>query len=222
MNKVVCSATEALDGLEDGMTVLVGGWAALGNPVTLVDALLQRGTRDLTIVATGTIRVFELIDAGRVRKVITSFASYADRKDTPFDRLYREGRIQVELTSQGTLAERIRAGGAGIPAFYSRATWGTPLAEGKPVATFNGKEYVLEHAIKGDFALVAADRADRFGNLTYRRANRNFNGPMATAANIVVAEVNSLVELGEIDPDAVVTSGAYVSRVFPRQGGPAN
>ncbi|MGE0598217.1 MAG: CoA transferase subunit A [Dehalococcoidia bacterium] len=217
MNKVVCSAAEALDGLEDGMTVLVGGWAALGNPVELVDAMLARGTKDLTIVATGTIRVFDLIEAGRVRKVITSFASYADKKDTPFDRLYRAGRIEVELTSQGTLAERIRAGGAGIPAFYSRATWGTPLADGKPVAEFDGKMYVLERAIKGDFSLVAADRADRFGNLTYRRAHRNFNGPMATAADIVVAEANTIVDVGDIDPDAVVTSGVYVSRVLPRQ-----
>lgn len=216
MNKVVGSAEEALDGLKDGMTVLVGGWAALGNPVSLLEALHARRTRDLTIVATGTLRVFDLIEAGQVRKVITSFASYADRKDTPFDRLFRAGGIEVELTSQGTLAERIRAGGAGIPAFYSRATWGTPLADGKPLATFGGKEYVLEHAIKGDFALVAAARADRFGNLDYRRAHRNFNGPMATAADIVVAEVDSLVELGAIDPDAVVTSGVYVSRVFAR------
>lgn len=220
MNKVVCSAAEALDGLEDGMTILVGGWAALGNPVELVNAVLTRGTKDLTIVATGTIRVFDLIEAGQIRKVITSFASYADRKDTPFDRLYRAGKIEVELTSQGTLAERIRAGGAGIPAFYSRATWGTPLAAGKPVETFDGKEYVLERAIKGDFALVAADRADRFGNLTYRRAHRNFNGPMATAADVVVAQVNTIVDVGAIDPDAVATSGVYVSRVFsPQKGG---
>jgi len=218
LDKRFASAPEALAGLSDGMTVMVGGWGGLGSPNALLAALVQSGQKDLTLINTGTMGLFPLITAGQVRKVITSFAGYANRKEpTPFDILFRKGEIELELTSQGTLAERIRAGGAGIPAFYARATAGTVLGKGKPTAVFNGVEYVLEHALHADFALIAADRADRFGNLTYRRSHRNFNGPMATAADVVVAEVNELVELGVIDPDIVGTSGVYVNRVVERR-----
>jgi 3-oxoadipate CoA-transferase alpha subunit len=217
MDKCVAMVEEALAGLRDGMTVLVGGWSGLGDPRMLTRAVVASRVRDLTLVNTGMTGLFEMIAAGQVRKVISSFASYADHTDpSPFDQLYREGRIELELVSQGTLAERIRAGGAGIPAFYTRATVGTPLAEGKPVADFDGDEYVLERAIRADFALIAADRGDRFGNLTYRRGHRNFNGPMAMAADVVVAEVRQIVPLGAIDPDHVVTSGVWVHRVIQR------
>ena len=219
MDKCVATVQEALAGLRDGMTVLVGGWSGLGHPASLVRGVVASGVRDLTLVNTGMTGLYDMIAAGQVRKVISSFASYADHKDpSPFDVLYREGRIELEMVSQGTLAERIRAGGAGIPAFYTRATVGTPLADGKPVAEFDGVEYVLERAIRADFALIAADRGDRFGNLTYRRAHRNFNGPMATAADVVVAEVREIVPVGAIDPDHVATSGVWVHRVVLRDG----
>lgn len=219
MDKVLATAREALAGLRDGMTVLVGGFSGLGHPATLIQAVIATGVRDLTLVNTGTTALYDMIAAGQARKVITSFAGYAANKDSensPFAVAYRAGRVELELTSQGALAERIRAGGAGIPAFYARGTLGSPLGEHKPRAVFDGIEYVLERAIRADYAIIAAHKADRYGNLVYRRTHRNFNGPMATAAEVTVAEVDEIVPVGTFDPDTVQTSGVYVRHVVLR------
>lgn len=214
-NKIVTDVGAALAGVEDGATVLVGGFGLAGQPVALIDALLEQGARDLTVVANnagnGEHGLAALLAAGRVRKVVCSFPRQSD--SWVFDRLYRAGRVELEVVPQGNLAERIRAGGAGIGAFYTPTGHGTSLAEGKEVRTFDGRPHVLELPLRADVALLAAHRGDRLGNLVFRKAARNFNPVMATAARLSIAQVEHVVDAGDLDPESVVTPGIYVDRV---------
>lgn len=213
--QVCVDADEAVAGIRDGSTVLVGGFGMAGMPVELIDALIRQGASDLTVVSNnagnGDTGLAALLDKGRVRRVVCSFPRQSD--SWVFDRLYREGRIELEVVPQGTLAERMRAAGAGIGAFFSPTGVGTPLAEGKETREISGRTYVLEYPIKGDVALIGAHRADRMGNLVYRKTARNFGPVMATAATTVVAQVREIVETGALDPEAVVTPSIYVDRV---------
>jgi 3-oxoadipate CoA-transferase alpha subunit len=212
---ICANAAEAVAGTADGATVLIGGFGMAGMPVHLLEALIEQGATDLTVVSNnagnGDTGLAALLAKGRVRKVICSFPRQSD--SWVFDGLYRAGRIELELVPQGTLAERMRAAGAGIGAFYSPTSVGTPLAEGKETRVIDGRAYVLEYPIKGDIALIAAHRADRMGNLVYRKTARNFGPVMATAADLVVVQVPQIVETGELDPEAVVTPSIYVDRV---------
>jgi 3-oxoadipate CoA-transferase alpha subunit len=213
---IVCeTADEAVAGVEDGATVLVGGFGMAGMPVDLIDALIRQGAGDLTVVSNnagnGDTGLAALLAAGRVRRMVCSFPRQAD--SWVFDRLYREGQVDLELVPQGNLAERMRAAGAGIGAFFCPTGVGTPLAEGKETRDIDGRTYVLELPIRGDVALIGAHIADRAGNLIYRKTARNFGPVMATAAATVVAQVNDVVEVGAIDPEVVVTPGIYVDRV---------
>ncbi|GGQ74136.1 3-oxoacid CoA-transferase subunit A [Streptomyces althioticus] len=212
---IAATTDEAVAGVEDGSTVLVGGFGLAGMPFDLIDALIWQGARDLTVVSNnagnGDVGLAALLKAGRVRKVICSFPRQSD--SYVFDELYRAGRVELEVVPQGTLAERMRAGGAGIGGFYSPVGVGTPLAEGKETREIDGRTYVLEHPIKGDVALISAHRADTLGNLVYRKTARNFGPVMATAATTVVAQVTEIVEPGRIDPETVVTPGIYVDRL---------
>jgi 3-oxoadipate CoA-transferase alpha subunit len=213
---IVCETTdEAVAGVEDGATVLIGGFGMAGMPVALIDALIRQGATDLTVVSNnagnGDTGLAALLAAGRVRKMVCSFPRQSD--SWVFDGLYREGRIELEVVPQGNLAERMRAAGAGIGAFFCPTGVGTPLAEGKEVREIEGRSYVLEYPIKGDLALIGAHRADRAGNLVYRKTARNFGPVMATAATTVVAQVRDVVDIGAIDPEVVVTPGIYVDRV---------
>ena len=213
--QVCADADEAVAGIRDGSTVLVGGFGMAGMPVELIDALIRQGASDLTVVSNnagnGDTGLAALLAKGRVRRIVCSFPRQSD--SWVFDQLYREGRIELEVVPQGTLAERLRAAGAGIGAFFSPTGVGTPLAEGKETREISGRTYVLEHPIKGDVALIGAHRADRMGNLVYRRTARNFGPVMATAATTVVAQVREIVEVGGIDPEVVVTPSIYVDRV---------
>jgi 3-oxoadipate CoA-transferase alpha subunit len=215
INKIVDSLAAALDGVQDGATVLTGGFGGAGMPNELIDALLAQGAKDLTIVSNnagnGETGLAALLKAGRVRKIICSFPRQTD--SWVFDGLYRAGEIELELVPQGNLAERIRAAGAGIGAFYTPTGYGTPLAQGKEARNINGRDYVLEYPIHADFAFVKADRADRWGNLVYRKTARNFGPVMATAARCTIAQVSEVVPLGDLDPEAVVTPGIFVHRV---------
>lgn len=216
MNTHLCDhADEAVAGIEDGSTVLVGGFGMAGMPVDLIDALIRQGAKDLTVVSNnagnGDTGLAALLAKGRVRKVICSFPRQAD--SWVFDELYRAGRIELEVVPQGNLAERMRAAGAGIGAFYCPTGVGTLLTEGKETREIDGRTYVLEYPIRGDVALIGAHRADRMGNLVYRKTARNFGPVMATAATTVIAQVREIVETGEIDPETVVTPGIYVDRV---------
>jgi len=213
---LVCeTADEAVAGVEDGSTVLVGGFGMAGMPIDLIDALIRQGATDLTVVSNnagnGDTGLAALLAKGRVRKMVCSFPRQSD--SWVFDGLYRAGRIELEVVPQGNLAERMRAAGAGIGAFFSPTGVGTPLAEGKESREIDGRTYVLEHPLKGDVALIGAHRADRAGNLVYRKTARNFGPVMATAATTVVAQVHEVVEIGGIDPEVVVTPGIYVDRV---------
>ncbi|MEU3983766.1 3-oxoacid CoA-transferase subunit A [Streptomyces sp. NPDC026672] len=216
MSVQVCvDPDEAVAGIEDGSTVLVGGFGMAGMPVDLIDALIRQGAGELTVVSNnagnGDTGLAALLATGRVRRIVCSFPRQSD--SWVFDRLYREGRIELEVVPQGTLAERLRAAGAGIGAFYSPTGVGTLLAEGKETRDIAGRTYVLEHPIKGDVALIGAHRADRMGNLVYRKTARNFGPVMATSATTVVAQVREIVEVGELDPESVVTPSIYVDRV---------
>ena len=220
IQKIAASVAEALIGIEDGATVLIGGFGTAGVPVELIDGLIDLGARELTVVnnnaGNGEQGLARLLQAGRVRKVICSFPRAADSH--VFDALYRSGRIALELVPQGNLAERLRAAGAGIGAFFTPTGVGTELAknaDGSPKETrvINGKAYVLEFPIVGDVALIKAERGDRWGNLSYRKAARNFGPVMATAAKRTIASVYEIVELGGFDPEAVVTPGIHVSAV---------
>ena len=216
MTATICAtAAEAVAGIEDGATILVGGFGMAGMPVQLIDALIEQGARDLTVVSNnagnGDTGLAALLAKDRVRKVVCSFPRQAD--SWVFDGLYRAGRIELEVVPQGTLAERMRAAGAGIGAFFSPTGVGTPLAEGKETRVIDGRTYVLEHPIKGDVALIGAHRADRMGNLVYRKTARNFGPVMATAATLVICQVREIVPAGGLDPEAVVTPGIYVDRV---------
>ncbi|MGD9986321.1 3-oxoacid CoA-transferase subunit A [Pseudonocardia sp.] len=208
---------EAVAGTADGSTVLVGGFGMAGMPVELVDALIRQGAGDLTIVSNnagnGDTGLAALLATGRVRKIICSFPRQAD--SWVFDDLYRTGRIELELVPQGNLAERMRAAGAGIGAFYSPTSVGTPLAEGKEVREIDGRTYLLEYPIRGDLALIKAHVADRMGNLVYRKTARNFGPVMATAARTVAVQVDRVVDAGALDPESVVTPGVYVDRIVP-------
>jgi 3-oxoadipate CoA-transferase, alpha subunit len=224
IDKRVPSPAAALADVPDGATVMIGGFGTAGLPDELVEALIEQGARDLTIVnnnaGNGDTGLAALLAAGRVRKIICSFPRQAD--SWHFDRLYRAGRVELELVPQGNLAERIRAAGAGIGAFFTPTGAGTELARGKETREIGGRLHVLEHPIHADFALVKAERGDRWGNLCYRMTARNFGPVMASAARVTVATVHELVELGELDPEAVVTPGVFVQRVVwvPRRPGP--
>ena len=213
--KIYETAAEAVAGIEDGSTVLVGGFGMAGMPVELVDALIEQGAKDLTVVSNnagnGDTGLAALLAKGRVRKLVCSFPRQAD--SWVFDGLYRAGKIELDLVPQGNLAERMRAAGAGIGAFFGPTGVGTPLAEGKEVREIDGRTYVLEYPIKGDVALIGAHVSDRMGNLVYRKTARNFGPVMATAAKLVIAQVSEVVETGDLDPEAIVTPSIYVDRV---------
>jgi 3-oxoadipate CoA-transferase alpha subunit len=215
IDKTCASAAEALADVPHGATVMIGGFGTAGQPHELIDALITQGARDLTIVnnnaGNGDTGLAALLAAGQVRKIICSFPRQADSHH--FDRLYRAGKLELELVPQGNLAERIRAAGAGIGAFFTPTGYGTDLAKGKETRQINGRMYVLEHPIHADYALIKAERGDRWGNLTYRMTARNFGPVMATAAKVTVATVHELVPLGTLDPEAVVTPGIFVQRV---------
>jgi 3-oxoadipate CoA-transferase alpha subunit len=220
INKIAASVAEALAGTPDGATVLIGGFGTAGIPDALIDGLIAQGARDLTIVnnnaGNGDTGLAALLRAGRVRKIICSFPRQADSH--VFDGLYRSGRIELELVPQGNLAERLRAAGAGVGAFFTPTGFGTDLAkhsDGSPKETreINGRHYVLEYPIHGDVALIQAERGDRWGNLVYRKAARNFGPVMATAARRTVASVHEIAELGTLDPEAIVTPGIHVSQI---------
>ncbi len=213
--KVCDTADEAVADVADGSTVLVGGFGMAGMPVALIDALIRQGATGLTVVSNnagnGDTGLAALLAKGRVRKVVCSFPRQSD--SWVFDGLYRTGAIELEVVPQGNLAERMRAAGAGIGAFFCPTGVGTPLAEGKEEREIDGRRYVLEMPIRGDVALIGAHRADRAGNLVYRKTARNFGPVMATAATVVVAQVSEVVDVGGIDPETVVTPGIYVDRV---------
>jgi 3-oxoadipate CoA-transferase alpha subunit len=214
---VICdAAAEAVAGIADGATVLVGGFGMAGMPTTLIDALIEQGATDLTIVSNnagnGESRLAALLAAGRVRKVICSFPRQSDSH--VFDGLYRAGKVALEVVPQGNLAERMRAAGAGIGAFFCPTGVGTPLTEGKERRTIDGRDYVLEYPIRGDVALIRAHIGDRAGNLLYRKTARNFGPVMATAAELTIAEVSHVVDVGQIDPETVVTPGIYIDRIL--------
>lgn len=213
-------ADEAVAGIEDGSTVLVGGFGMAGMPVALIDALIRQGATDLTVVSNnagnGDTGLAALLAKGRVRKVVCSFPRQSDSH--VFDGLYLAGRIELEVVPQGNLAERIRAAGAGIGAFFCPTGAGTLLAEGKETRVIDGRTYVLEYPIRGDVALIGAHRADRMGNLVYRKTARNFGPVMATAATTVIVQVGEIVDTGVIDPETVVTPGIYIDRVVQEAG----
>ncbi len=223
INKIVQSIAEALEGVKDGATVLMGGFGAVGQPDELIEGLIEQGAKDLTVVANnagaGRVGLAKLMEMGRVRKIICSFPRSAG--SVVFEELYRAGKLELEIVPQGTLAERMRAAGAGIPAFFTPTGAGTKLAQGKEERVFNGRPHVMELALKGDVALVEAWQGDRWGNLTYRESGRNFNPVMAMAADLTVAQVHHLVELGGIQPDHVHTPGIFVNRVVQvKRGAP--
>lgn len=215
INKRANSVAEAVADIADGSSVMIGGFGEAGSPIELIHALIDHGARNLTVISnntgSGRVGLAALIANGQVRKMICSYPRSAN--SMVFPELYRRGEIELELVPQGTLAERIRAGGAGIPAFFTATSVGTVLAEGKEHRTFDGREYVLERALRADFALVKAQRADRYGNLLYRRTARNFSPIMCMAAATSIVQVKELAEVGCIDPEAVVTPGIFVSRL---------
>ncbi|HEY6748817.1 MAG TPA: 3-oxoacid CoA-transferase subunit A [Mycobacteriales bacterium] len=215
MSVAVTDADAAVADVPDGATVLIGGFGSAGQPVELIDALRRHGARDLTVVSNnagnGDTGLAALLAAGLVRRILCSYPRQSD--SYVFDRLYRDGRIELELVPQGNLAERMRAAGAGIGAFYCPTGVGTPLAEGKEQRTIDGRDYLLEFPIRGDVALIKAYRADGVGNLVYRKTARNFGPVMATAATTTVAQVTEVVPAGGLDPEVVVTPGIYVDRV---------
>lgn len=215
INKIVQSVADALAGVKDGSTVLIGGFGSVGQPDVLIEGLIEQGATNLTAVlnnaGVGRVGVARLMELGRVRKIICSFPRSSD--PVVFETLYREGKIELEIVPQGTLAERIRCGGAGIPAFYTATAAGTLLEQGKEVREFDGRRYVMERALKGDVALIEAWEADRWGNLVYRGSGANFNPVMATAADLTIAQVQHIRELGTLHPHMIGTPGVYVDRV---------
>ena len=215
IDKTVADAAAAVAGIPDGATVMIGGFGRAGQPVELIDALIASGASGLTIVnnnaGNGDTGLAALLAAGQVRKIVCSFPRQSD--SWVFDRLYRAGEIELELVPQGNLAERIRAAGAGIGAFFSPTGVGTQLADGKEEREIDGRRYVLEYPIRADYALISAYRADRWGNLVYRETARNFGPIMATAAATTIVQVDELVPLGDLDPETVVTPGIFVDRV---------
>ena len=221
IDKIAASVADALADVKDGSTVMIGGFGTAGIPAELIDGLIAQGAKDLTVVnnnaGNGDTGLAALLATGRVRKIICSFPRQAD--SYVFDGLYRSGKLELELVPQGNLSERIRAAGAGIGAFFTPTGYGTELAKGKETREINGKPYVLEFPIYGDVALVKAECGDRWGNLTYRKTARNFGPSMAMACKQTIASVHEIVELGGLDPEAVVTPAIFVSRIvkIPRQ-----
>lgn len=215
IDKTFATPELAVAGIHDGATVMIGGFGNAGMPSILIDALIAQGARELTIVnnnaGNGETGLAALLKAGRVRKIVCSFPRQADSQ--VFDALYRAGKIELELTPQGNLAERIRAAGAGIGGFFTPTGYGTQLAEGKETRLIDGRHYVLEAPLHADFALIKALKGDRWGNLVYRKTARNFGPIMATAAKVTIAQVSEIVALGELDPEAIVTPGIFVQRV---------
>ena len=215
IDKFITSAEEALADVPDGATIMIGGFGNAGMPAELIDALIAQGAKDLTVVnnnaGNADAGLAALIGGRRVKKILCSFPRQSD--SWHFDKAYRAGEIELELVPQGTLAERIRAAGAGIGAFYTPTAYGTRLAEGKETRRIGDIDYVLEYPIHADYALIKAERADRWGNLTYRKSARNFGPIMAAAAKCTVVQVRETVELGELDPEVIVTPGIFVQRV---------
>ena len=215
INKIVQTMAEAVAGIRDGSLVLIGGFGSIGQPNALIEGLIEQGAKDLTVVANnagvGHNGLARLMKVGRVRKIICSYPRTSD--PVVFEELYRAGRIELEVMPQGTMAERMRAAGAGIPAFYTPTSVGTLLAEGKELREFSGRKYVLEEALAGDVALVEAWEADRWGNLTYKSSARNFNPVMAMAAKLTIVQAQHIVDLGALDPEKVATPGIFVQRV---------
>jgi len=214
MNKVLSNADEAIRDLHDGATLMVGGFGMCGVPADLIEALKRKGAKGLTVISNNAgadgFGLGLLLETGQIKKMISSYVG----ENRLFETLVLSGGLDLELNPQGTLAERIRAGGAGIPAFYTPAGVGTVVADGKELREFKKKKYLLEEALTADFAFVKAWKGDRAGNLVYRKTARNFNPMMATAAAVTIAEVEELVEPGQLDPDVVITPGIYVKRIF--------
>jgi 3-oxoadipate CoA-transferase, alpha subunit len=215
VDKTVASLEAAVAGIPDGSTIMIGGFGLAGQPSRLIDALIDQGARDLTVInnnaGNGETGLAALLKSRRVRKIICSFPRQAD--SWVFDQLYRSGQIELEVSPQGNLAERIRAAGAGIGAFFTPTGYGTLLAEGKETRVIAGRPQVLELALPADFALIKAHRGDRLGNLVYRKAARNFGPIMATASSCTIAEVDEVVEVGALDPEAIATPGIFVHRL---------
>ncbi|KAA2212335.1 3-oxoacid CoA-transferase subunit A [Teichococcus oryzae] len=215
IDKRVRMVADALADVPDGACILLGGFGAVGQADALIDGLIEQGATNLTVVAnnagSGRTGLARLLELGRVRRMICSFPRSPG--SSVFEELYRAGRIELEIVPQGTLAERLRAAGAGVPAFYTPTGVGTLLAEGKEVREIDGRPYLLEKALHGDVALIEGWRADRWGNLTYRESARNFNPVMAMAGKLTIAQAQHIVELGELDPEAIVTSGVFVDRI---------
>jgi len=213
-DKVVSSYEEAMAGLEDNMTIIAGGFGLCGIPENLISEIKRKGTTGLTVVSNNCgvddFGLGILLPDRQIKKIIASYVG----ENAEFERQMMSGELEVELTPQGTLAEKMRAGGAGIPAFFTATGYGTPVADGKEEREINNKNYILEHSIKGDFAIVKAWKADRFGNLVFRKTARNFNPMAATAGKITVVEVEEIVEPGELDPDHIHTPGIYVNRLI--------
>lgn len=216
IDKRVQSMADAMAGIADGATVLIGGFGSVGQPNALLEGLIEQGARDLICVAnnagTGHAGLARLMELGRVRRIICSFPRSVG--SVVFEELYRAGKLELEIVPQGTLAERMRAAGAGIPAFYTATAAGTQLARGKEIREIGGRTYVLEHALPGDVALVEAWRADRWGNLTFRSSGRNFNPVMAMAGRLTIVQSQHMAELGELDPEGIGTPGIFVDRVL--------
>ncbi|MGQ7248440.1 CoA transferase subunit A [Halomonas sp. V046] len=213
-DKRVYSYEEAMDGIESGMTVLAGGFGLCGIPENLIAEIKRRGVKDLTVVSNNCgvdgFGLGVLLEDRQIAKILASYVG----ENAMFERQMLDGEIEVQLTPQGTLAEKMRAGGAGIPAFFTATGYGTPIGEGKEVREFNGRPHILEEAITGDFAIVKGWKADRYGNVIYRKTARNFNPMVATAGRITVVEVEEIVEPGELEPDQIHTPGIYVDRVI--------
>ncbi len=215
INKIVKSTSEAVKDIFDGAVIMISGFGEAGSPIELIHALIDQGAKDLTIISNNTgsghVGLAALIECKKVRKMVCSFPRTAN--STVFPELYSKGDIELELVPQGTLAERIRSGGAGIPAFYTSTSVNTPLAEGKEIRVFDNTQYVMEYGIKADFALIKCEAADRHGNLIYNKTARNFGPIMCTAAEKTIVQAKRIVELGEIDPESIVTPGIFVKRV---------
>jgi len=220
IQKIMPNVMEALRDIADNSTILISGFGDAGLPIFLLDALMEQGAKNLTIVSNNAgnkgVGIAKLIDGGRVKKIICSFPRQPE--SGAFDELYRQGKIELELVPQGTLAERIRAGGAGIGGFFTPTGFGTELAKDKECRAIDGINYVFEKAIKADYALIKADKGDRWGNLVYHGTGRNFAPIMATAARCTIAQVNQTVELGQLDPEVIVTPGIFVKRIVKVEG----
>jgi 3-oxoacid CoA-transferase subunit A len=217
MDKRIASADAAIEKIRDGATILMGGFGLCGIPENLIAAIRRKATKDLTIVSNNAgvddFGIGVLLQQRQVKKMISTYVG----ENKLFEQLVLSGELQVELNPQGTLSERLRAGGAGIPAFYTPTGYGTMVAEGKETREFDGRKYVMERALRGDFAFIKAWKGDRWGNLIYRKTARNFNPMMATAADYVIAEVEELVELGQLDPNQVHTPGIFIDAIFQGQ-----